>query len=364
MQIAYVRVDTVSIPFGEPVISGTQVWSRRRAGILTLRTQDGHEGRGEFAAPEPADLGEDVSPRLVQRLEGIHLGDPVAVEGALRDIDTWPFVGRAARAATKSALVELLARLGGRSVASYLGPAPAASVPLNALLGVGSPSSTAAQAAAFVADGFTCLKLKAGDEPPDAIVARVGAVRAAAGSSVGLRVDFNGSLGVKAAKDVLARLAEFDLEYVEQPIAAAAGWEALAHLRWNGSVPIAADELVRDVGAARALLDAGAVDALVVKPVRVGGLRQAAAIVELATAAAVPVTVSTMFESGVGLAGALHLAAVTPGPQAHGLATAALLATDLLRQSLLVEDGRMALPAGPGLGVELDGAAVDRFRVT
>ncbi|RKY15338.1 MAG: o-succinylbenzoate synthase, partial [Planctomycetota bacterium] len=109
--------------------------------------------------------------------------------------------------------------------------------------------------------------------------------------------------------------------------------------------------------------DAGAVDALVVKPARVGGLRQAGAIVELAAAAGVPVTVSTLFESGVGLAGALHLAAVTPGVQAHGLATAALLESDLLREELVISHGRMTVPDGPGLGIELDEAALARYRV-
>ncbi len=363
MRIAEVSVDIVVVPFRVPVASGTRRWEHRRAGILTLRTDDGRTGRGEFAAPEPADLGEDASARLVTTLSGIHLGDPVAVEGALRDIDTWPFVGRAARAATESALVELLARLGGRSVASFLGPDPVPDVAVNAMLGVGSPAETAHEAARSLALGFGCLKLKAGDEPIDELVGRVGAARDVAGPQVALRVDFNGSLAVKRAENVLAKLAAFDLEYVEQPIAARAGWEALAHLRWNGAVPIAADESVRDVGSARALLDAGAVDALVVKPARVGGLRQAGAIVELATVAGVPVTVSTLFETGVGLAGALHLAAIAPGPQAHGLATADLLESDLLLASLTLAGGRMALPTGPGLGIELDTDAIERYRV-
>lgn len=364
MRITDVQVDTLRIPFREPMTSGAQRWEYRRASILTLVSDDGRSGRAEFTAPEPADLGEDATPRLVRALAGIHLGDPVAVEGTLRDIDSWPFVGRAARAATKSALVELLSRLSDRSVASFLGSDPRADVAVNAVLGMGPADAIAARAAQLVAAGFRCLKLKAGDEPVDELLARVRAVRETAGAEVALRVDFNGSLAVRTAEDVLRQLAAFDLEYVEQPIAATTGWEALAHLRWTGSVPIAADESVRDVGAARALLDACAVDALVVKPARVGGLRQAAAIVELATAAAVPVTVSTLFETGVGLAGALHLAAIAPGPQAHGLATADLLESDLLQQPLALAAGRMAVPAGPGLGIELDAAAIERYRVT
>jgi L-alanine-DL-glutamate epimerase-like enolase superfamily enzyme len=188
-------------------------------------------------------------------------------------------------------------------------------------------------------------------------------VREAVGPDIALRLDFNGSLGHEEAQSVLSALATYGIEYAEQPLPASAGAAALAHLRRTAAVPIAADESVRDLGTARALLDARAVDALVVKPARVGGLRQAMAIVELAAAAAVPVTVSTLFETGVGLAGALHLAAAAPGPQAHGLATATMLESDLLRAPLAVSAGRMSVPTDAGLGVDLDPEAIERYRV-
>jgi O-succinylbenzoate synthase len=188
-------------------------------------------------------------------------------------------------------------------------------------------------------------------------------VREAVGPHIALRLDFNGSLTAEVAQDLLATIARYDIEYAEQPIPPSAGAEALARLRWTGAVPIAADESVRDLGAARVLLETGAVDALVVKPARVGGLRQAAAILELATSNAVPVTVSTLFETGVGLAAALHLATIAPGPQAHGLATGELLTSDLLRAPLAIVAGRMRRPNSPGLGIELDEDAVQLYRV-
>jgi L-alanine-DL-glutamate epimerase-like enolase superfamily enzyme len=211
--------------------------------------------------------------------------------------------------------------------------------------------------------GFGCLKLKAGNEPPGQLEERVAAVRAAAGPDVALRIDFNGALGSDTAALLLRTLAAFGLDYVEQPIPPAAGVEALARVREASGVRIAADESVRDLRSARALLDADAVDALVVKPARVGGLRQAGSIVELAAAADVPVTVSTLFETGVGIAGGLHLAAAVPGGQAHGLATAELLESDLLRQTLPVLGGRMRVPDGAGLGIQLDDVAIERYRI-
>lgn len=362
MRIVRVEVEILDVPFRQPIISGSRRWQHHRAGILILRTDDGRKGMAEFPAPQPHDLGEDVSPRLVEVLTGIELSDPVTVEGTLRDIDTWPFVGRAARSAAESALTDLLARVSRRSIAAYLDSQARLEVAVNAMLGIHPPEETAAQAKRLVDDGFRCLKLKAGEEPDGALAARLAAVREAVGPEVALRLDFNGSLKSDGAEDVLASVARFDIEYAEQPIPPGAGAEALARLRWTGAVPVAADESVRDLGAARILLDTGAVDALVVKPARVGGLRQAHAIVELAAAANVPVTVSTLFETGVGLAAALHLAATAPGPQAHGLATAHLLASDLLLEPLAIRNGRMALPAGTGLGVDLDPAAIAQFQ--
>lgn len=363
MRIARVEVEILEVPFREPVISGAQRWEQHRAGILILRTDDGRKGLAEFPAPRPNDLGEDVSPRLIEVLTGIELSDPVTLEGTLRDIDTWPFVGRAARSAVESALIDLLARVSRQPIAEYLDRGARADVAVNALLGMDQPEQTAAQAAALVDEGFGCLKLKAGEEPDGALETRVRAVREAVGPDVALRLDFNGSLRADGAEAVLTKVAPFDIEYAEQPIPPSAGAEALARLRWTGAVPIAADESVRDLGAARVLLDTGAVDALVVKPARVGGLRQARAIIDLAAAAEVPVTVSTLFETGVGLAGALHLAATAPGSQAHGLATAELLESDLLETPLAITAGRMAVPAGTGLGVDLDPAALERYQV-
>jgi L-alanine-DL-glutamate epimerase-like enolase superfamily enzyme len=111
-----------------------------------------------------------------------------------------------------------------------------------------------------------------------------------------------------------------------------------------------------------------------VKPARVGGLVVGAEIAALAAERGVPVVVSTLFETGVGIAAALALAATLPGavgdgradPPDHGLATAGLLEHDLLADELAVEDGRMWLPDEPssgGLGVRLDEAALARFRV-
>jgi L-alanine-DL-glutamate epimerase-like enolase superfamily enzyme len=216
-----------------------------------------------------------------------------------------------------------------------------------------------------VAAGFDCIKLKGGREPVAGLVERVGAVRSAVGRDIALRLDVNGAWGsVAEALEALEALANLGLEYVEQPLPAALGPAALAAVRRAARVPIAADESVTDPAAARELVRAAAADALVIKPARVGGLRQAWRVAEMAAEAGVPVTISTLFETGIGLAAAVHVAAALPGePRAHGLATGGLLASDLLDEPLAASGGWLAVPPGPGLGVRFEPAAGGRFAV-
>jgi O-succinylbenzoate synthase len=189
----------------------------------------------------------------------------------------------------------------------------------------------------------------------------VAAVREAMGPEMKLRIDANGAWGVEQAVGAIRKLEEYDLEMVEQPVAAG-DLPGLARVHAEVHVPIAADEAVTGVGAAERVLEAGAADLLVVKPMVVGGLRPACRIIELAAAAGAGAIVTTSIDSGVGTAAALHLAAtLPPGGPACGLATGSLLAADLITHPLVARCGRMELPDGPGLGVELDEGQLARY---
>lgn len=176
-------------------------------------------------------------------------------------------------------------------------------------------------------------------------VARVRAVREALGPEGRVRVDANGAWNVDEAERALHALAEFDLEYAEQPCASV---DELAELRlrladWD--IPIAADESVRKADDPVAVARAGAADLLVIKAQPLGGIRRAQQIV---AEAGLPVVVSSALESSIGLSMGIALAASLSrdgGPDLDcGLGTAALLAADVTAQPLLPVDG--ALPLG------------------
>lgn len=359
-----VRVDVLDVPFPVPIVTSGHRWTTRRLAIVRLIADDGLEGLGEVATGEPGGLSAPLLDGLAGRFAGLDPTDSTDLDERLRAIQGWPGIGRALRSALETAAADLLARAAGVSVAASLAARVRLRVPLNGLVGIDTPEAAARAAASLTGAGFRCLKLKGGRERPAHLAARVRAVRAVVGPSVRLRLDVNSAWsGLTEAIAAIAAVAPFDLEYVEQPLPPELGPAALATLRRAVPVPLAADESVTDPEAARALIEAGAADVLVVKPARVGGLRQARRIADLATASGIPIVVSTLFETGIGVAAALHLAATLHDDgRAHGLATAGLLASDLLAEPLSIVDGWMALPSGPGLGVRLDPVAVETFQ--
>jgi len=269
----------------------------------------------------------------------------------------------AARHAVTLAYRDAVARRRGESVAGSLARGdPAGSVPVNATVGDGDAAETVAAAETAVDAGYRALKLKVGARGVEADVERVRAVAEAVrgrgdgheDESVALRADANGAWDREAATRGLAALSGL-VEYVEQPLPAG---DLAGHAALRGvGAPVALDESLTRYGVGDALA-AGAADALVLKPMALGGPSRALAAGRAAAAAGVDPVVTTTVDAAVARAGAVHVAAALPngGERAHGLATAGLLASDLVADPTPVEDGRVAVPEGPGLaGDALDG---------
>ncbi len=226
------------------------------------------------------------------------------------------------------------ARRAAEEAASGTWPAPVRRrVAVNALIPAVPPDEAAALAAAAVADGFKCVKVKGGVAGD---IDRVAAVRDAIGPATALRIDANGAWDVETAVAVVAALSPYDLELVEQPVVSL---EELGRVRRRITVAVAADECVRGVDDARRLASLTAADAVVVKVQPLGGVAEAMAVVE---AAGVPAVVSSLYETSVGIAAGLALAAALPElPWACGLGTAALLDGDVVIDPLVPVDGEL-----------------------
>lgn len=176
---------------------------------------------------------------------------------------------------------------------------------------------------------------------------RVAAVRKALPHAA-LRVDSNAGWQHMEALAALRRLAEFELEYAEQPVAGIAGLARLREALAAAHVPvrIAADESVRKETDPLAVARAGAADVIVVKVAPLGGARK---VLDIVAQSGLPAVVSSALDSSVGIRAGLALAAALPElPFACGLGTVSLLAADVCAPSLVAQQGKIALqPADP-----------------
>jgi L-alanine-DL-glutamate epimerase-like enolase superfamily enzyme len=381
--LARVEAINVRVPFRRPLLDATGEYTHRRAWLLRLADERGREGLGEAVLDPFADdeaLG--ALARMVREwMPRVLLGrypkaEELAAEGRA--------AGRALMAGLEGALGGLAAQSGSvpssgpaPSAGSGLGPglaapglppvgpsAPPSLIPVCAVIAFGGPDAGADAAAQAIELGFKTLKIRAGYErTTEQLVDRVRALRGAVGPEPRIRVDAGGAWSLDVAAERLTAIQPFRLEFVEQPLAA---YDLTGHtaLRERVPVPVALDEAIDSEGAARAALAERAADFLVVKPARVGGTGPVWRIAEAAAASGVPVVLGTYFETGVGIAAGLRVAAglrdggLSTG-LAHGLATGGILAHDLLAVPLAVQDGHMAVPGA----VALDEAEVARYAI-
>lgn len=219
------------------------------------------------------------------------------------------------------------------------------SVEVNATVPAVDPLSAYELAAA---SKCTTVKVKVaeGDD-----VARVEAVRHALGPGGRIRVDANGAWDLSEAERNIRRLAPFELEYVEQPVATV---EDMSRLRRRIEVPIAADESIRNSDDPRRVAELEAADVVVLKVQPLGGVRAA---LRIADDVGLPAVVSSALETSIGMAAGVALAAALPElPYACGLGTVSLLSGDLTAESLVPVDGWLEVRRP-----DLDPGAVQRY---
>ncbi len=352
MRIASVEVFPYALPFREPYVTAAGRLDRREMALLRLRSDDGLTGLGE-AVPLSLRGGATLA-QVVAQLEGLGDRDSLDEETLLGGAAA---LSPPARCAALTALMDLRGR---RAAAEHPSPAPRSlPVPCNATLVAGEPARVAADAVGWAAEGFSTFKLKlgAGDD-----VGQVRAVREAVGPEARIRVDANGAWDVAAAKRTLAALEEFDIELAEQPVPTL---EEATEVAAATSIPIAGDESIETRADAERAIATRACRLTGVKLSKVGGPEAAIEIAEV-----LPSYLSSALDGPIGIAAAAQVAQTlreTAGPEdpdlAHGLATQRLFASTVASTECRLEGGMLHLPEGPGLGVEIDEAALEAHRL-
>ncbi len=255
---------------------------------------------------------------------------------AARDGAEVPATAPCARFALETAKLDAEAKRRGVPLARLLDAAPRSAVQVNALIDSDE-----------VPAGFASYKLKVGT-PGD--LERAVRVRERIGPGPELRLDANGSWSLPVALEALAALERARPSYCEDPLVKP---DDVPRLRAHTRVAIAADAWLSSPSNRVRIIREHLADVLVLKPAVIGGLEACRTLAFEARARGMTVVVTTLLEGVVGRLAALHLAAALPTQHAAGLATGGLLAADHAADPAPVRAGFMALPAAPGLGVEV-----------
>lgn len=198
------------------------------------------------------------------------------------------------------------------------------------------------------------------------VVKIVGAVRKAVGDSVDVGIEFHAKFNTPAAIRIGLALEEFDPFFIEEPT----GSEDLDALRMVADslkAPVASGERLVTRYAFKPMIDRHAVDILQVDPGRAGGLFEARIVADMAEVAFIPVLVHQPY-GPINDAMAVQLAAMIPNllavewPKYYYPVVPPDLRLRLVKQPLRVENGYVHVPTSPGLGVELDEKAMERYR--
>lgn len=361
------RVDAipVALPLKAPMtMSGVTIATAENL-LVRIEAQGGAIGWGE-AASAPTMTG-DTLPGLVAAVRD-HLGPLLVGQDALARATLRPMLARAlvgnpgAHSAVEMALLDLAGRVLNRRVIDIVGKARRAAVRPMWLLGNQTVDDDIAEARAKEAEGFHLFKLKIGVKPLAREIAAALAIRAALGPRMPLCADANGGLTLADARRYVERTRNARLIFIEQPLPPhdLAGLKALTRAT---PIPVGIDEGIHGLADLNTHARAGA-GGVSLKLIKLGGLTTALEAARLCQRLRLKVNVAAKIaESSLASAAAIHLACAVPAVDWGVSLTHFYLADDLVRQPLALREGQVMLPDGPGLGVDVDGAALERFRV-
>ncbi|HEU4882379.1 MAG TPA: dipeptide epimerase [Longimicrobium sp.] len=314
----------------------------RRLVWVRVRDEDGVEGWGE-AAPQPfygetADTVVAVLPRLAEAMDEAAEGDPFALERIDTALHHALAHNGSARVAVSAALHDLVGKRLGLPVWKLWGLDPVA--PKSSFT-IGIDSVEVMRQKVREAAAYPILKIKVGT-PNDFEILTM--IREEAPDKT-IRVDANTGWTAKQAIAAMPILADFGVEFVEQPLPAH-DLAGLKLVRENSPLPIIADESCENAADVAKL--AGVVDGVNIKLAKCGSLREAVRIAHAARAHGMSVMLGCMIESTLGIAAAVQVAPLVDYVDLDG---AALLARDPFAGPGIEADGALRFNTAPGLGV-------------
>jgi o-succinylbenzoate synthase len=348
MKILAVELRRIAMPLVDPLRTSFGVDAERDILLVRAITSES-EGWGEcVSGADPLYSAEyvDGSQEVIERFLLPRLFAEADIDAATVASALHPIKGhRMAKAALEMAILDAELRTAGMSLAAYLGGVRD-QVDCGVSIGIQDDIGRLLESVQrYVEQGYRRIKLKI---EPGWDLDPVRAVRERFGE-VALQVDANTAYTLADAQH-LARLDEFDLLLVEQPLDEE---DVTGHAELAGQMrtPICLDESIVSAKAAADAIAMGACRIVNIKAGRVGGYLEARRVHDVCQSLGVPVWCGGMLETGLGRAANVALASLPnftlPGDTS---ASSRYWAQDIT-EPFVLNEGRLAVPDGPGLGV-------------
>lgn len=354
MKITEVRLGTISVPLRVPFKTALRSVSSVEDIIVEIHTDTGHVGYGE-APPTGAITGDTTGAivgalrdHIIKTIVGRDVDD---FENLLQAVNKCIVKNTSAKAAVDMALYDLYGQLYKIPVYKLLGGGRKG-ITTDITISVNDPEEMAKDTLNAVARGYDTIKVKVGINP-ELDLARLLAVRQAAGPDRRLRIDANQAWTPKQAVRLLNQMQEkgLDIELVEQPVPAH-DFDGLKFVTERSYVPVMADESVFSPADALKIMQMGAADLINIKLMKCGGLYNALKIASAAELYGVECMIGCMLEAKISVNAAVHLACAKNIITKVDLDGPVLCSEDPILGGCVFDEKNITVSDEPGLGIK------------
>jgi len=349
--------------------------------LVRLTAQDGSAGYGECTALKDwaGEFGRYFGESVATARTVIETYLAPAIKGAtpsnLADIHArmdWAIKGYPyAKAAMDMAAYDLAGRQLGLPVHTLLGGALRTSIPITHSIGFIPIEEAEREAVQATKEGIRTIKVKVGIDA-DRDVAIVKRIRDAIGDTLEICIDANQGYATPGeAIQTYHRMKGCRIKYFEQPVH---GLERMAQVASAIDAPVMADETAWNAHDVIQIVEKCAAQIVSIYTTKPGGLYRAMQVAAVCNAAGIVCNVNGSIETGVGNLANLQLAGAaepvtlscvipvsTPAEAQRGQVAGIYYKDDLLAEPMVLRDGALTLPTGPGMGMEIDEAKIRRF---
>ena len=368
MRIVRAEVQSTRIPVERPHPMAIGTTHYQDNVVVKLITEDGTSGFGEaphmVGHSQLGETPETVRVILRRKLVPAVLGlSPFDQEALTVAQDRAVPGNRRAKGAVVLAAYDLAGKLLNTPVFNLLGGMVRETVPLSWTIPIIDIDAGVEEAARKVRDGWRIIKVKVGRPDPGLDVSMVGAIREGLGDGVRIRVDANQAYSVKTALRVAREIERYDIDFLEQPVHMG-DLDGLTEVTRNSPIPIMADESAKSLRDLAEIAKRRAADYVSIYVIGPGGLSISKKMASIAEAFGLRAYVGRALESTIGAAAGLHLAASSPAIDLGcEMYAQYLLKDDFGKDRLIMKDGALCVPQGPGLGIDIDEDKLAAYRL-